>query len=267
MDIFSRSDALYRHSKVCFEKNDAVRCLEIQLDKYIKKVKKNECRFCDKIFNQNSNCTRHLKSCKKKQLYREQLENEIKQKNTQEINITNNNITNNNNTINVLNVSAETLRKFGQESTDHITNAYLRKVIGRLGVQLPTVVSTVAKEIYCNKAVPENDTIQITNIRSQWAKISNGSSYELQPLGDSVNGIRNKITDLYVERQCDEPDYFKKVEARIDKLDDLNNQNYTSTTLAEKEDKKQASKLKAEIEREIKSTLYNLHKAGKLVIV
>ena len=40
--------------------------------------------------------------------------------------------------------------------------------------------------------------------------------YELQELE----------TDLYVERQCYEPEYFKKVNTKIDKLDDLNNPNY-----------------------------------------
>ena len=89
------------------------------------------------------------------------------------------------------------------------------------------------------------------------AKVSNGKTHELQPLGDSVKGVRNKVTDLYVERQCDYFDYFMKVNCRIDKLDDLNNQNYTARTLEDKEDQKNASKLRSEIDREIKSSLYN----------
>jgi hypothetical protein len=123
-------------------------------------------------------------------------------------------------------------------------------------------VSTVAKQIYCDNNKPENNTIQITNVRSQWAKVSNGLTHELQPLGESVKVVRNKVTDLYVERQCDEPAYFKKVNAKIDRLDDLNNQNYTAVTLEDKEDQKNASKLKSEIDREIKSTLYNIQKTN-----
>jgi hypothetical protein len=57
-----------------------------------------------------------------------------------------------------------------------------------------------------------------------------------------------------------------KVNSRIDKLDDLNNQNYTARTLEDKEDQKKASKLKSEIDREIKSTLHNLQKSGDLCI-
>jgi hypothetical protein len=268
-EIFSRSDALNRHSKICAQKNDAVRCLELQLNIEFTKVHKNKCRFCNNIFNQTSNCTRHIKTCKAKQEYREKLEAQLEAKlkaNDKQPQQTVNNTTNNIGTVNVLNVSAETLRKFGEESTDHITNAYLRKVIGRLGVPLPKVVSTVAKQIYCDNNNKENQTIQITNVRSQWAKVSNGNDYELQPLGDSVKGVRDKVTDLYVERQCDEPEYFMKVNSRIDKLDDLNNQNYTAKTLENKEDQKNASKLKSEIDREIKSTLYNLQKSGDLCI-
>ena len=105
---------------------------------------------------------------------------------------------------NTIQITASELCKFGDESTDHITDAYLRRVMGRLEVSLAKVVSTVAKQIFCNNDKPENQTVQITNVRSQWAKVSNGKSYELQPLGDSVKGVRNKVTDLYVERQCDD---------------------------------------------------------------
>ena len=122
---------------------------------------------------------------------------------------------------NTIQISASELRKFGDESTAHITDAFLRKVMGRLEVSLAKVVSTVAKEIFCDSNNPSNQTLQITNVRSQWAKVSNGKSYELQPLGECVKGVRNKVTDLYVERQCDEPEYFKKINSRIESLDDL----------------------------------------------
>ena len=188
------------------------------------------------------------------------LDNKLRTKQQQPINQT---INNQNNTIN-LNISAETLRKFGNESTGHITNAYLRKVMARLEASLPKVVSAVAKQIYYDQNKPENQTLKITNVRSQWAKVSNGVNYELHLLGDSVSDVRNKVTDLYVERQCNEPDYFKPVEKRIEKLDDINNQQYTAQTVEEKEEQKETLKLKAEIEREVKSTLYNLQKSGSI---
>jgi hypothetical protein len=256
---FGRSIELNKHEKsACKEKNDHVRRLEIMLNiDYPLGIKHTECRFCKKVYSEKCGLTKHLKKCQIKDDYRDSLELKLKDSQKQNQQITNNHTINN---INVLNVSAETLRKFGEESTDHITNEYLRKIIGRLGVPLPKVVSTVAKQIYCDSSKPDNQTLQITNVRSQWAKVSNGNRYELQPLGQSVSGIRNKVTDLYVERQCDEPDYFKKVNARIEKLDDLNNQNYIASTIAEKEDQKIASKLKSEIDREIKSTIYNTQK-------
>ena len=262
---YSRKDKLKTHMKMCKEKSDIVRYLELKLKIEISLPEnKNECRFCNSIFTLKTNKTRHLKICQSKLDYQKELELKEKEKQHPQ-HVTHNN---NNQTINniMLNVSAETLTKFGQENTDHITNAYLLKIIGRLGVQLPKVVSTVAKQIYCDSNKPDNKTIQITNVRSQWAKVSNGNNYELQPLGDSVKGVRNKVTDLYVERQCDEPDYFKKVNARIEKLDDLNNQNYLAKSLEEKEDQKNASKLKSEIDREIKSTIYNVQKLSSKVI-
>ena len=239
--INSTKSNFNKHSKICHEKDDYVRNLEMQLDTLpTKQIHDKECRFCHREFSKKGHCTRHIKTCKAKQAYREKLETQLeaKLKKSAKQPQTINNTTNNIGTVNVLNVSAETLRKFGEESTGHITNAYLRKVIGRLGVPLPKVVSTVAKQIYCDNSKKENQTIQITNVRSQWAKVSNGKSYELQQLGESVKGVRDKVTDLYVERQCDEPEYFKKVNSRIEKLDDLNNQNYTAKTLEDKEDQK-----------------------------
>lgn len=259
LETYSRKDKLKAHLKTCRTKDDYIRGLELQLTINITlPTNKNECRFCNVIFSRKSSLNRHLIVCETKQQYRETLEAKLKEKTKQQQPI-NQTINNQNNTIN-LNISAETLRKFGEENTDHITNAYLRRIIGRLGVTLPKVVSTVAKQIYCDDSKPENKTVQITNVRSQWAKVSNGNTHELQPLSDSVKGVRSKVTDLYVERQCDEPDYFKSVNARIEKLDDLNNQNYTAKTLEDKEDQKNASKLKSEIDREIKSTLYNVQK-------
>jgi len=261
---FGRSVELKRHEKSsCKEKNDHVRRLELILNiEYPSNIKHTQCRFCNKIYSEKCGLTKHIKICKAKQEYAESLEGKLRENQKQQ-HITNNTINNNI----LLNVSAETLKKFGNEDTDHITNEFLRKVIGRLGVTLPKVVSTVAKQIYCDKNKPENQTLQITNVRSQWAKVSNGTSYELQPLGETVSGVRNKVTDLYLECQCDAFDYFKKVNARIDKLDDLNNQNYTAKTLEDKEDQKNASKLKSEIDREVKSTIYNLHKKNQITIM
>ena len=261
LEQFSRNDSVYRHVKHCKAKDDHVRNLEIKLHICITlPTNKNECRFCNDTFSRKSSLNRHLISCDNKQKYKESLEAKLQEKTKkQPVHQT---INNNNNTINVLNISAETLRKFGEENTDHITNAYLRQMMGRLGVTIPKVVSNVAKKIYCDESKPENQTIQISNVRSQWAKVSNGSDYELQALGDSVKGVRNKVTDLYVERLCNDFEYFKKVNARIDKLDDLNNQNYTARTLEDKEDQKNASKLRSEIDRDIKSMIYNVQKAG-----
>ena len=267
--ICTKKSHLQQHMNSCKEKDDHVRCLEMQLNiLYNKPVTTNTCRFCNATLTQKSALTRHVKTCKVKQKYRENLEAQLQEKTKQQPSVTNNNQTINNNTINVLNISAETLRKFGEENTDHITNSYLRHMMGRLGVTIPKVVSNVAKKIYCDDSKPENQTIQISNVRSQWAKVSNGNGndYELQALGDSIKGVRNRVTDLYVERLCDDFEYFKKVNARIDKLDDLNNQNYTARTLEDKEDQKNASKLKSEIDREIKSTLYNVQKNNNKTI-
>jgi len=255
----SRKFNLDKHLLTCKEKDDIVRGLELMLNIGYPLVIPNECRFCNNMYLEKYTLTKHLKLCKEKEIYRSNLEQQVKNRNTAE-NVYN--TIHNTNTINVLNVSAAALKSFGQESTEHITNEFLRKLISRLEVPLPKVVSTVAKQIYCNNNVPENRTLKITNLRSQWAKVSNGNCYDQIAISESVNGVRNKVTDLYIARQSDEPDYFDRVSKRIEMLDDINNQNFTPRSVIEKEEQKGALKLKSEIEKEVKSCLYNSQKTG-----
>lgn len=255
LKTFTRKFNLEQHYKSCKEKDDIIRGLEIMLNIEYTQCEPNICRFCNNSYPQK--LKRHQNTCKVKEEYREHLETRVKTLNT-----TSNVYNINNNTINVLNVSSDTLKKFGDETTEHITNEFLRKVMARLEVPLPRVVSTVAKKIYCSKANPENHTLQITNLRSQWAKISNGNSFDLVSLKDSANDVRNKVTDLYIERQTDEPEYFDDVSERIEKLDEINNQNYIPQTLEEREEQKEVLKLKTDIEKEVKSCLYNTQKSG-----
>ena len=254
-ECFSRKDKLKTHNSSCREKEDIVRYLEMELDLEPPKAEhKNQCRFCNKCFSHKTNHTRHLKTCHHKQEYKLSLEHKMKNRNSSVVNNTVNNQIN-------VNIS---LNQFGNETTEHISNSYLRKIISNLELSLPKVVSTVAKQIYCNNKVPENHTLQITNLRSQWAKISNGNNYELQTIQESVDGVRNKVTDLYIERQTDEPEYFDDVSRRIETLDEINNQKFVPQNIVEKEEQKEYFKLKNDIEREIKSSLYNLQKVAML---
>lgn len=258
-EAYSRKDKLNTHIKTCKDKEDVVRYLELQLDIEPKIPKiKNQCRFCDKVFSQKTNHTRHLKTCQSKQDYKQKLESKMKTSKSRSI--INNTV---NNQINV-NISSNIINQFGHETTEHITNSYLKRIISDLELSLPKVVSTVAKKIYCDDDIPQNRTIMITNIRSPWAKTSTGDGYELVPVNETVDGVRNKVTDLYIERQSDEPEYFDNVSKRIETLDEINNQNFVAQSSHEKDEQKQSAKLKLDIEREIKSSIYNLQKTSLL---
>ena len=70
-----------KHDKICSEKDEYVRNLEIQLNIPAKKqLHDNGCRFCHKEFSKKCHCTRHLKICKIKQEYRIYLEAKLKEK-------------------------------------------------------------------------------------------------------------------------------------------------------------------------------------------
>ena len=64
---------LTRHEKNCSMKSCETRALEIQLKIYILQEERNECRFCNKLFNRVDNKTRHQNTCKQKKIYHENL--------------------------------------------------------------------------------------------------------------------------------------------------------------------------------------------------
>ena len=81
LEIFSRKDNLEKHLKKCKEKDDFVRCLEIELGiNFVKPNKKNQCRFCNSILSFKNAHTRHVKTCKQKYIYKEQLEAQVAEK-------------------------------------------------------------------------------------------------------------------------------------------------------------------------------------------
>jgi len=100
LKVCSKKQNLNQHVGSCKEKDDAVRCLEIQLDlQYPDNILHKECRFCRKHYSEKKILTIHLKKCKKKQEYRMYLEAKLKEKSkyqqstvTNNINQTTNNI-------------------------------------------------------------------------------------------------------------------------------------------------------------------------------
>ena len=107
---FSRGDSLKRHIKICKEREDVVRVLEMSMDiKFKKHENNNGCRFCSVIFSHKSALTRHIKTCKAKQEYREELEKRLEQQKSASTSAAsgtvNTNITNNQCTTNITNIN------------------------------------------------------------------------------------------------------------------------------------------------------------------
>ena len=77
--FFKRKENINKHYKMCKEKEDKVRKLEMQLNIPFEVMKeKYTCRFCFRSSTTSSHLTKHIKICKKKIKYQEKLEEEIK---------------------------------------------------------------------------------------------------------------------------------------------------------------------------------------------
>ena len=260
-NTFSRVHYKNKHEETCKMKDDHVRNLEIQLGiSYPCNIEKYTCRFCYHKSTKSSNLLKHTKSCKAKNEYKKKLEMKLKESMQKTYGHTTNYNNNSTNTVNIL-VTPNTIRRFGEESTDHISDSYLKKQMANYGISIPKIVCNVMKQIYCDDKHPENETIKISNLRSAWLHVSNGDGFEAIATEDALGAVREKVSDLYYERKF-EKDFFQPVWNRIQKLEELDEVEHECS----EEEKKRKLKLRAEVERNIKSDIYNKQKYGKKLL-
>ena len=157
-----------------------------------------ECIYCGKVFKRKDNLTRHISHrCKiiKSQMNElelekskwedeklelktktSELENKVEKLSQDLINKPQNIITQNN--INNGKISNKTINinSYGNESIDHLTNSYLKDLIG-----LPyTAVQKLIKDIHCNPKVPENHNLRKRNKKDKYIEYYDGKQWKIE---------------------------------------------------------------------------------------
>lgn len=152
------------------------------------KKKEYNCSYCNKLSTTSSNNLRHMKTCKVKikneeekndtkniiiEKYQQQVEilqEEIK-KLSSKANIVNNYYTQNtqNNIQQNIKINA-----FREENTDYLTPEYIMSIAKRgMYYAIPKLI----EKIYFNENHPENQNVKITNERSKYAQIYDGTRF------------------------------------------------------------------------------------------
>jgi hypothetical protein len=192
---------------------------------------KNQCKFCNKLFNDRSNKYKHEKICKKK-INNSEIEslkntiNEMKKqfslilkekgkmhhKTLQKINNQLNNTTNSNNNINNGNIINNTFVKFGElEYQKVLNNSQIKQILNK---QYQSLEESI-KQIHFNEELPEYSNIFITNMKDDLAYIFNGKQFisvrkneiihelidiHTKEINLSLEKNKNKLNEKYVNR-------------------------------------------------------------------
>ena len=154
---------------------------------------KNQCKFCNRIFNDRSNKYKHEKICKNKKNNNEidNLKNTINKmkkqfalilkekgkvphKTLQKINNKLNNTINSNNQINNGNIINNTFVKFGDLDYQKIlSNKQIKHILNQQYMSLEESI----KQIHFNENLPEYSNIFITNMKDDIAYVFNGKQF------------------------------------------------------------------------------------------
>jgi len=167
--------------------------------------KKHQCKYCNKNYSTNSHMNRHMKTCKIK-IEIEQKEKEEKEKNDENIKLKNHiqklqeenyrlkaeldkiilcknskpNIVNNYFTQNTQNTQNNNFKQeikinaFREENTDYLTPEYIMGIAKRgMYYAIPKLI----EKIYFNENHPENQNVKITNEKSKYGEIFDGTRF------------------------------------------------------------------------------------------
>ena len=179
------------------------------------KKKKYKCTYCEKLSTTSSNNLRHMRTCKsrkneekkkedekdlKLKRYEEQLQilqDEIKKLKEQKCysKVTNNYYNTQNNFNQQIKINA-----FREENTDYLTPEYIMAIAKRgMYYAIPKLI----EKIYFNEHHPENQNVKITNERSKYAQIYDGTRFVKCAKNLIVRDMIRVSIDIIDEICCD----------------------------------------------------------------
>jgi len=239
--MFVNGSSLKRHLTRCKLKDCEIRKKEIKVNKLDTEEKiefvpppPNTCRFCKTCFTHACNLTRHLKTCKEKEIYKEQLDVKY-EKLIQNIETQNN--THNDNSTNITN--NVTINALGKETLEHINMQKVIEMISKHKAEGQTdhktvfviagnMVSDYQKMI---REVPENRNLMVGHERRQTAKIKRDEKFEVEEMNEALQeAFKNTSGHFYdkmseIEENQTRP--FKRDTKEIHKkVNDLKNHGF-----------------------------------------
>jgi hypothetical protein len=212
LKYFTRQDSLKKHIKIICKKKKEIN--EINLIKLkeleLKELELNNYKELKKLELKDNKELKKIELKDNKELKEKELELKEKELNYK-INKKQNNIINNTNNITCnINIVA-----FGSENLEDIPVEKIKSFINRGFMSVVQMVNY----LNCNKDLPENHNIYISNRRDDTISTHNGSNWILKEKDSTLEGILNKNGD-FLERKYDEYDL------KISKFEQFKNGRY-----------------------------------------
>lgn len=176
---FSRKDYLKKHlgrknpckkneflekskSLVSLSKSKSKSKVSLKIDEISEKKNGYNCDYCDKYYKHKQSRYKHMKKCKKKDLY-------IKNNSQNITNITNTNNNNSNNTINITNNI--NIRPFGKENLESIKKKDIIEILNKSYLSFPKALKRIHYDI------PENRNFYQPNKNKKYIRYYNGENW------------------------------------------------------------------------------------------
>jgi hypothetical protein len=214
------------------------------------------CEFCSKKFTRKDNLTRHTSVCKKKTIEynvscdnlpnskdffsKKEVEEIIRRtKNEYDLKVVenmtiidelrkqvellirnqgSNNITFNTNIV---------LNAFGKENTSYITSDYVKLLINNGPIQS---IPKLLEHIHFNPEHVENHNIQIPNKKEPYAKIFNGTKWEISDRKRAIRDMTDKAYDILTKHYNGGNEYMNKFQNQYDDANKVLNKRINKDT-------------------------------------
>jgi uncharacterized protein YoxC len=200
-----------------------------------------KCEYCEKSFTRKSSLDRHYNTCKIKNTINN---NQIHNNNcTNPISVTGNN----NGTINNINII---INPFGCDDMSKLTDKQKLSVLKKCYMSIPELI----KMVNLNPDLPENHNVYISNMKSDFGHINNGTKWILTKVDELIDDVISKKKDDIEELlEAFEEALPEKVIDRIRDVIATLDYNPMSDDIKDKE----KLKFKKKIKDEVKLLLYN----------
>ena len=207
MKKFFRKQECKKHLASCKMKDDPIRQLEMKAKVEFEPPPPNTCRFCKIQYSNSSHLSRHLRTCKEIEIYKEQLQLKVQHITNNTTNNTNCTLNNDYSTTNNIQNNI-TINAIGSETINHIALEKVTQMLIKQGKEfVEESVYLISGNVVIEyqkmlREIPENRNLIIPSWRSPRALIKTPGSNEFikMEIGEALDTSFRNTAKMLLEK-------------------------------------------------------------------